>query len=738
MSWYRKDGKIWVDMVGKNLPQDFKPFCDDFYITRKNVNLHDGAETIDVVIYKPYAPKPFRLERQNLTAVKILGKFLSQGLDIIDSDSNARGLLALIIEMENSAPVQFFHEKTGFTTLNSGETCFLGSKPIGLDGLKADSILIKDDGMKPAGSKGAFRRLLLSEVVKRPELCIALSLAVTAPVAHMLKEAGVFTDLPIWVLVGHSSVGKSTSHQLQLSLFMSPMHGLRTFNSTENAFYAMQATQNGVPFIADDASNIPGFSVDTLLYSLSTGRKKSRCNSDGSLKPQVTFSGATIMSSEKSLLDRSSENAGEYARVVEFGLTWTKDDKQADKIKEVCNKNYGWGTEPIISLLMSEGFSKKLVHKFKKTYVKLCKEKKPVNGVEARLIQRKALILVSLWVAEKALKIGLHPEKVKPVLDTVFEENLSGTTTEISDETDELLDFVLSEVATHASKFCDKTDVGSAKLDILTSDIWGVRGFDGNDKALWILRKKFSEIIKKSKFGPKMAIKMLSSKGYLKEHHRGHYLHNLDLGLGNQQFYLLRLPEAMTALQTVFGMKKFRSVADIEKKLLNDKFGIKCDYDKKLAALHNMVQKNPMALGFIRLGAQSVALILNDRLKENLGITTISGFYIAPFSATGALILSKKELASDCLKIVAHKSKDRLWCSNEKKKEAILTILGLELPDCYRVVFTDITIENDLDGIPHAIINTRNENCTFVGDMNDEDPYEINDLFDSIAYLLGE
>ena len=145
-----------------------------------------------------------------------------------------------------------------------------------------------------------------------------------------------------------------------------------------------------------------------------------------------------------------------------------------------------------------------------------------------------------------------------------------------------------------------------------------------------------------------------------------------------------------------------------------------------------------MALGFIRLGAQNVALILNNELKNKLEITTSGGFYIAPLPANGALLLSKVELASDCLKIVAHQSKDRLWCSNEQKKEALLAILGLELPDYYRVVFTDITVEKDADGVPHAIINTRNESCTFVGDMCDEDPNEISDLFDNRAYLLGE
>lgn len=737
MNWYRNDGKIWVDVVGKNLPEDYKLFCDDFEVIRKNVDLLKGDEAFDIVIHKNHADKQFTLHRGNLTSMKVMGKFLAQGLQILDTESNAHILLALVQEMEDFAPVQYFHKKTGFITLKSGETCFLGSSPVGLSGIEAESILVKDDDMTPTGSKKVFRKLILKDVAKRPELCIALTLAVTAPVAYLLKKAGVFTDLPIWVFVGHSSSGKSTSHYLQLGLFMNPMQGLRTFNSTENAFYAMQATQNGVPFVADDASHIPNFSIDNLLYTLPTGKRKERCQASGELQPRVTFSGATIMSSEKSLLDRSSKNAGEVARVVEFTLPWTKDNKQADRIKEVCSNNYGWGTEPIISLLMGEGFDKKLVRKFKKTYVQICEEKKPASGVEARLLQRKALILVSLWVAEKALKIGLHTEKVKPILDAVFEENLSEATVEIKDETEELLDDILSEIAKNGSKFKDWAD-DSAKIDISATDIWGTKGFEGNEKSLWILRPKFREIIGKSKFGPRTAIKMLAAQNYLKTYSPGHYLFKKDIGFGEQQGYVLTLPKAKTALDEILDIKKAHSTVDIEKKLLNDKFGIRSDYNKNLNYLTEKEEKHPLALGFVRLGAQSVALILNERLKKELEINTSDGFYIAPLPANGALLLSKKELASDCLKMITHQSKDRLWCSNEKKKAALLTVLGLELPDYHRIVFTDITVKKDADGVPHAIVNVKNENCTFVGDMNENDPDEINDIFDNRAYLLGE
>lgn len=738
MNRYSNDGKIFVDMVGKNLPGDFVPFCDDFEVIRKTVNLLEGVEALDIVIHKSYADKPFTLYRKNLTSMKVMGEFLAHGLQILDTESNAHILLALVQEMEDFAPVRYFHEKAGFVTLKSGKTCFLGNFPIGLSGIEAESVLVKDDDMTPTGSKKAFRKLLLKDVAKRPELSIALTLAVTAPVAYLLKKAGVFTDLPIWVLVGHSSSGKSTSHYLQLGLFMNPMQGLRTFNSTENAFYAMQATQNGVPFVADDASHIPNFSIDSLLYTLPMGRKKERCQSNGELQPRVTFSGATIISSERSLLDRSSKNAGEVARVVEFTLPWTMDNLQADRIKEVCSNNYGWGTKPIISLLMSKGFDNKLVRKFKKTLKKLQEEKQPSSGVEARLLQRKVLILVSLWVAEKALKVGLHPEKVKLILDEVFEENLSEATVEIKDETEELLDDILAEVARNGSKFKDETDVASARIDISNNDLWGTKGFDGNDKALWILRPKFLEIIAKSKFGPRTAIKMLAAQNYLKTYSPGHYLFAKDIGLGEQKGYVLMLPKVKTALQEIFGMKKVRLIEDIEKKLMNDKLGIKNEYTGNLKNFKKMVDERPLALGFVRLGAQRVALILNERLKKALEVNVSEGFYIAPLQSLGTLILSPKEITYDCLKIVTHKSKDYIWCSNDRKKQAILSILGIELPNRCRMIFTDIAVEKNDCGIPYAVVNTRNKICTYVGDVNEDDPCEINDLFDNRAYLLGE
>ncbi len=738
MIWCRKNGTILVNYKDSSIPADYMPLCDDFTVTEKHINLLTEDEELILVIHKPYGDKTAAINRKNLTKTKVLSALLAKGLSILESDLSTTALLEIILEQEDVAPVKYFHEKIGFVTLKSGESCFLGYNPIGLTGPKAYSVFRGENDMKPTGTAKKFRKMLLKTVAKRAELALALILAVTAPVAHILKELGVFVDIPVWVLVGHSSTGKSSSEFLQSSLFQSPVTGIKNFNSTENAFFAMQAAQVGIPFICDEASHIKGFDVDNLAYTLPVGRKKDRCQANGDLRPPVKFSGATIMSSEKSLLERSSENPGERARVLEFSLNWTESARQADFIRETCTNNFGFGTEPIISILLSEGFSKKLCKRFNKACEILRKENTPKNGIAERLLQREALLLTSLWLAEKALKIGLHPEKVKPILDEVFEENLQGTSVEISDETDELIDYLLSEIAKNGSKFRNETDLSSSKYDITTSDLWGTKGFDGNDKTVWILRTKFLEIIKKSRFGPKTAIKMLAAKNFIKTYSKNHYLHERDVGFGRQKGYIFILPKAQTALQEIFDMNEVNSIVDIEKRLLSDDLGIKSDYHEKIRKFTEKKDEPLLALGFIRLGAQNLVLVLNKSLIKELEINVSDGFYIAPIPAKNALLLSKKELTHDCLKMMLHKSKKHTWCSNEKKKEAILEVLGIELPVGYRVAFTDIVVERDAYGIPCAMINTMNDFCTYAGEMNSVEPYEIDDLYDPQANLLGE
>ena len=63
----------------------------------------------------------------------------------------------------------------------------------------------------PSGTFEAWRKLMVNEAVSRPNMELILALGAVAPVAHLLREAGIISLIPMFALIGHSSTGKTIS-----------------------------------------------------------------------------------------------------------------------------------------------------------------------------------------------------------------------------------------------------------------------------------------------------------------------------------------------------------------------------------------------------------------------------------------------------------------------------------------------------------------------------------------------
>ena len=67
-----------------------------------------------------------------------------------------------------------------------------------------------------------------------------------------------------------------------------------------------------------------------------------------------TFSTAIFMTSEKSILTLCDENSGLYVRCLEFeNVVWTSSAESADKIKKVCERNFGFIVPLIAEYLLT-------------------------------------------------------------------------------------------------------------------------------------------------------------------------------------------------------------------------------------------------------------------------------------------------------------------------------------------------------------------------------------------------
>ena len=423
------------------------------------------------------------------------------------------------------------------------------------------------------------------------------------------------------------------------------------------------------------------------------------------------------------------QNPGETARIVEFTNKWTVSANQADTIKRICRVNYGWGAKPIAELFLDLKFQKKLCSKFIKICNELREKTLPRNGVDERFLQREALILVSLWAAEKALKIGLHKEKVIPILERVFAENRASVATEEDSEADVLLDKILSEVSLHGSKFIEEDDVKITIYDFTKSDIWGMKGFRGNHKTIWILKDVFRKIISETPHGIKTALKLLESKGYTKRFRKDCFLHPYDLGHGDQNGYLIIPPTAKTAFKTMLDLKADnKNLVGFSKALKNDHYGSRYNYSEIYKPLKEISNVKPMLAGIVRYGSQNYCFAINEELRKALSLKEGDKFYLAPEPITGLLLLGKEKFLEGCFELKLAKYKNEIWNDDSNVIESVARTMNLEIDRQHRMVFSDIEIEKGANGLPYAVIYVKNENCIFFGMISEKSPVIIDDI----------
>lgn len=213
----------------------------------------------------------------------------------------------------------------------------------------AKSVSTRHDFGFKAGDEAEYKRFLSEKIYTNPTLSLGISLGYSAVVLSYLKDTYDFGEATIVNLCGASSTGKTTISQLLVSPFGDPEISnssntlVRTFHSTNNAIYAALDGIHGIPMVLDDITTNPNINTANLVYTLTSGEEKSRCNASGELKNTGSgWSGLIAISSEVPIEDSKSENQGLKARVIQTsGITWTPDAETAEEIKSFVKKNYG-------------------------------------------------------------------------------------------------------------------------------------------------------------------------------------------------------------------------------------------------------------------------------------------------------------------------------------------------------------------------------------------------------------
>ena len=675
-------------------PDIFLPFSCRFEIIEKLINIITSEEKVKIKISNGYTNPSIIIDRCKLAENSIVDTLTNYGVSV-SNDPEVRLLVReILIDTERDAKIIFFHDKLGFVTIGDKEY-YLANRLYSLEKTPLTKSRYVSPEMTPKGTLEEYRIFLTKEVCKFPKLALAFALGVTAPVAHILKKHGVFYEGLIWCFSGPSSSGKTTNLRNLLSIVGSPQFLLSNLNATANALSAQISAQAGFTFAADEATKSK-LDFNELIYSLASGKDKRRCNGDGSLKDPINFSGAVFFTSEQSILDKCDSQGGQEARVVDFELDWFDgDSKKAERFLHFFNSHYGVAIDKLAPMLLDTKIQLQIVKMYSKAIDRLSKSVETKDGIDTRVVQRLAIILVSCWLLQKAIRVDFHIDDIEKLLLDVFAEKQSRLTRTAPHEM--LIQLFVEDFLQNRDEYAMEDNIRKGTRHHTYAHSKSQRGsvgkFRGKD-CLWIPVNIFNEILaNQSTYGANTAKKRLHEAGYLEKFDTSYYnWHNF--GSTSSKAYCVYLP-TLTSEDNANG-----DTDTVE--------AVKIEPTKKMIA------------GFVGLTAQEIALLINEELATRLNLTPRKHLYLHLWASQDALILSTKP-SEKAIELSFEKIGASFVSFNDDIKSA-LKAANVSVKSAERVLFTDITISGKA---PTAMICVSNPYGQHYEPIDKEAPFNL-------------
>jgi len=372
--------------------------------------------------------------------------------------------------------------------------CFFGSQSLGVESQYKGNLAIN-----PQGDLQLWLSIVKEEMLGTP-LELVLAAASAAPIIDLLHDELMYGNLLI-SLVGESSTGKSTAGIVGVSLGAKPsLSGnsmVTSFGDTVNSI--MHGIYSAYPHLTDEGSLIT-YNPTSFLYSLGEGKERARLTKTYKRAEMRNFHTTIFFTSEKSLLQLCDSNTGLMVRCLEFeNITYTKNAESADRIKQVCEQNYGF----IIPLI-----AKKLLQRWND-------EK---DGKEGLLSEFEALQNAVIAKARKENKWSvLTPRLAKCIALIQMGRNLFEDVTGIALSQEYILELITDNTAVFDP---NKLDIGTRFIDFLCQFITVnyTQFVHGKLASVEVFLPKvvFQEILSEGGFkDEKVILKRLKEKGLL-------------------------------------------------------------------------------------------------------------------------------------------------------------------------------------------------------------------------------
>ncbi len=317
---------------------------------------------------------------------------------------------------------------------------------------------------------------------KRPELQLALTIGACAPIAALLQREHVLELVSIFALIGQSGTGKTTMLTLMSSIWgrIGYQNGIvDTLLDTQNFFFANLGKKHGFPCFIDETSAQPTWDFTGLLYQISMGNEKGRCNPDGTPKPVNHWSGAVIFTGERSLFDQTNGNEGIYARLIEFPFQWTADGEEAEQIMDFCTANHGTAYIPLIEYLLQLSITG-LRAQYDAAKDTLLQEIAPLTSVDRRLLKQYSMLLTTSRIITDVWQLPIDEQSIIRLLVETHQGN------RLRNRPSYIYEAIVEQVLANWGKFPNSLDPANT-----AQSIWGERGSYKHQPCVWITAKHF-------------------------------------------------------------------------------------------------------------------------------------------------------------------------------------------------------------------------------------------------------
>ncbi|MFQ2653031.1 DUF927 domain-containing protein [Aeromonas caviae] len=297
-------------------------------------------------------------------------------------------------------------------------------------------------------SRGLLKawKLNLAEPVRQfPIMVFSILVMLTNVLINLLQKSSTIVHVH-----GLSSVGKTTLAMLAQSTVgraTDPSEdgtsAIRKWHNTSNALISLIEMHHGMGLVLDELGSFTGRNFSSLMYAMTNGQSKGRCDKDSLLIEAKNTAALCIFSTGEMSSDdflrklRDSVNSGARVRMLNIeilqddarlpGETLAQAKARIDQLKAACGQYYGTALPALAQGLLNlpEATSYEALQQLARDRVNECagRLESLVNGATESPLIRRGLDFFAMTLATGlyGIELGVLPFTESEVLDAVVE-----------------------------------------------------------------------------------------------------------------------------------------------------------------------------------------------------------------------------------------------------------------------------------------------------------------------------